>query len=127
MSSAGERIGVVELDDADTVLCVDAGRETGKTVEVFVAERPQLPGEAFADRLDMSRTGHRQTKTALGPHREPVVLLVGQNAVLLALGIGERSKHEAVLHRRPPTERHRVKQCGHDQASLFVSGDRPSF
>ena len=78
--------------------------------QLRIVEHAKLPFEALSHRLDMRRRRHGDAESALGAHRQPVMLFVGQPAIGMALLVGQRRQHETVLHRRPALQRQRFKQ-----------------
>jgi hypothetical protein len=111
---------VVQLDDRDAALRADPGRQAGEPRDVLVAEAAQLPREALTARLDVAGTGHGHTEPALGAHRQPALLVVGQRPVGVALLIRQGGQHESVLHGRPVDEGHRVKRVWHWRSSTIA-------
>ncbi len=77
-----------------------------------VIETPELARKPLTKSLDMRGTCHRQTESALGAHREPVIFLIAQTAIGVALLVGQRSEHEPVRHCRTAHERHGVEWRG---------------
>ena len=104
----GPHAGVMQLDHGDGVVSLDAGGQSLQPLGMLVPERAELAWKALPDGLDVRRAGHRKAETAACAHREPVIFIVGQSAVRVALEIRERCEHESILHVRSALEGERV-------------------
>ena len=76
---------------------------------MLITKYAQLPGEALAIWLHMGSGGHHQSKAARCAHFQPAMFLVRQDAVGMALLIGQRREHQPIGHRLAPLKRHRGK------------------
>ena len=90
----------------------DPCRQPRQPFQMLVTKHPHLPGKPLTPRLHMRRTSHGQPEPALGPHNETPILIVGHDAIRMALLIGQRCQHETVFHHRPARHRERLKQFG---------------
>ena len=105
--------GVVELDRGQAAIRAQLCRQRGQPRQVIVRPDPELAGKALALALDMGGGGHHQPEAALGAHRQPVDLVIGQGAVGMALQVGQRGQHEAVGHGRATGKGQRLVAGGH--------------
>jgi len=113
---------MVQLNDGNTSGRLDVRSEASKPRDVRVVETTKLPRKPLTHRLHVSGARHRQAEVPVCPHREPLVLVVRQCALGVALHIGEWGQHEAVLHRWSVDERHRVKQRCHSPSVVVALG-----
>ena len=88
---------MMQLHVCDAACGLDARCEPRQSGQVRVRPAAELAGKALSLRLDVRRAGQRGAETALRAQREPVVFVVGERAVGLALQVGERRQHEAIL------------------------------
>jgi hypothetical protein len=109
--------GMVKLDRRHRAARPDLGRQTLHARQMIVGEHAELAGKALAHALDVGRAGHHQAEASGGAPGQPVELVVGKLAVVMALGIGQRGQHEAVLHRRAAGEGQRFEEVGHGELS----------
>ena len=109
----GAHAGVVQLQNRDAVVLVEAGGQTREPFPVIVREAAELTGEAPPRGLDVGRAGHRRAEAAGRAHRQPAMLVVGERAVVVTLLVRHRGQHEAVLHRGAGREREAGEQVGH--------------
>ena len=105
--------GMVQLHDRDGARPLHGRSQPGQALEMRVREDAELAGKSAPLCLDMRRAGHREPESPCGTQRQPAELLVRQPAVLVALAVGERRQHEAVLHCRATREGQRCEQVGH--------------
>ncbi len=92
----GSTARVLELDEAH---CAGSAKVVGESLEagqVAVVVGAELPREAQPARRHRRCTGHHRAEAAVAPHRQPSVLVVGQGAIRVALGVGERGQHQRV-------------------------------
>ena len=89
---------------------LDTRCESRQSGQVRVRPAAELAGEALSLRLHVRCAGQRGAEAALRPQRQPVVLVVGESAVGVALQIRERRQHEAVLQAGPARERDWIEQ-----------------
>ena len=87
--------------------------EAAQALQVVIRVTVQLSGKTLANSLHVGGAGHHQAETAPGPHGQPAILVIGQATVLVALQIGQRRKHETVLHHSATVETHWLKQVSH--------------
>ena len=96
--------GVVQMDRRDAARFLDRAGQPREALQVVVGKDAELAREALALGLNMGRAGHGQAKSALGPHGQPMELFIREPPVGVALRVGDRCQHEAVLHGRAMRE-----------------------
>jgi hypothetical protein len=87
---------MMQLHKGNTVGPLDIGGKTGETLKMVVRKAAQLAWKTLPNSLHVRRTRHGDSEPALGPHGQPVVLLVGKRAVRVALLVGEGCEHKSV-------------------------------
>ena len=80
---------------------------------MVVRKTAQLAWKTLPDSLHVRRTRHGDSEPALGPHGQPVVLLVGKRAVRVALLVGQRREHKSVGQSWATLKRDARKRGGH--------------
>ncbi len=88
----------MQLNQGNTVMCLDAVRQAGEAGNVFVIPDTQLARETLADSLYVPCARHGESKATLGAHGQPCVLIIRQGAINITLAVGEGGKHETVFH-----------------------------
>ncbi len=63
---------------------------------MVVRKTAQLAWKTLPNSLHVGCARHGDSEPALGPHGQPVVLLVGKRAVRVALLVGEGCEHKSV-------------------------------
>jgi hypothetical protein len=101
---------VVELDDGEAAVGLDAARESRESGKVVVTEAPELTRESLSDALDVAGTGHGETEATFGPVGQPGILFVAERPIGIALLVGERGQHEAIGHGRAMEECNGIKR-----------------
>ena len=81
-----------------TAVLLDAIGKPLHAVKVRVAYRPELAVKSLAVFLGKSRACHGQAEAAFGALGQPVIFVVRQCAVIMALQIGQGGQHEPVGH-----------------------------
>ena len=72
-----------------------------------VRKNAELAGKALANSLNMGGTGHGRAKATNRPLGQPVIFIIRQGPIHMALQIGQGGQHEAVLHGWTMGEGHR--------------------
>ena len=109
--------GEAVFDSRVIVEYVDTLSPVGKLIPLSGRERVEVrTWEALADGLDVGGAGHGEAEAALGPQGQPVELGVRQRPVRVALRVGERRQHEAVLHGGAVGEGQRREEVGQGEA-----------
>lgn len=85
-----------QLQAGDRTGSLQTTSEPREARQMLVAKGAELPLVTLPDRLNMRGAGHRHPKPALGTHRQPAILVIGQGAVRTTLRIGQRSQHQPV-------------------------------
>ena len=109
---------MMQLQDGVRSVGAQGGREAGQTRKMPVIMGAKLAREALPAILHRGGASHGQAETTLGPHGEPAEFLVTERSVGMALLVGQRRKHEPVLHRRTVLEGQGFKQGGHERQSF---------
>ena len=89
--------GVMQLNDCERIVLLDAFGQSSKTWNMHVVETTQLARETLTHCLHMRRTCHRETKATLCTHRQPAIFLVRENTISSTLRVRQRRQHETVL------------------------------
>ena len=110
--------GMMQLHVCDAARGLDARCEPRQTGQVRVRPAAELAGKALSLRLHVRCAGQRGAEAALRAQREPVVFVVRERPVDVALQVGERRQHEAVLQAGAACHRNRVEQGSHGGGHL---------
>ena len=114
--------GMMQLHDGHAVVPPNLVCEPLEAIQLMIAPRAELTRKSTPHLLHMRSTGHGQPEAALRTHREPAELFIGQDTIVMALGVGQRGQHEAVLHAGPARECQLVAQARHGRSSKTQSG-----
>jgi hypothetical protein len=87
---------MVQLHKGHTFCRFDIGGKTGETLKMVVRKAAQLARKTLPNSLHVRRTRHGDSEPAPGSHRQPVVFLVRERAVRVALLVGEGCEHKSV-------------------------------
>jgi hypothetical protein len=87
---------MMKLHKGHTSCRFDIGGKTGETLKMVVRKAAQLAWKTLPNSLHVGCARHGDSEPALGPHGQPVVLLVGKRAVRVALLVGEGCEHKSV-------------------------------
>ena len=109
----GSESGVVELDAGDGALGFDFGGELCEAFDMVVGPAAELTREALALGLDVGSAGHGEGEATLGAHDEPVVLVLGNSSVRVALMVCHRREGDAVLPSRAVLESELIERGWH--------------
>jgi hypothetical protein len=110
--------GVMQLHVGDAARGLDARCEPRQSGQVRVRPAAELAGKALSLCLDVRCASHGGAETALRAQRERMVFVVGERTVDVALQVGERRQHEAILQTGAACHRNRVEQGSHGGGHL---------
>ena len=87
-----------------------------KRRDVIIPANPQLSRKRSTNLLHVCSCGHRHSESTVCSHRQPLVFVRAQRAVIVALLIRQRGEHEAIWHRWAAQKRHCVKRRVHEKS-----------
>ena len=94
---------------------------------MVIGKTTQLTGKTLAIGLDVRCTGHGHSKTSFRTHGQPVILVIRQSAVSMALCVRQRSQHKPVFCNGTALETQGLKQIAHLKYSAQRSHMEPGW